>query len=61
MIAAPILALLISSGIDFVTGLITRYEALPDSDEALKLKLVQLKANLNATKAEVEAVVIKDV
>jgi len=59
--SAAILAILISAGVDLVTGLITRYQDLPETPDDMRIKLETLKLKLNQTKFDVEQVVIKDV
>jgi len=59
--SAAILAILISAGVDLVTGFITRYQDLPETPDDLRIKLESLKLKLNQTKFDVEQVVIKDV
>jgi len=56
-----ILALLIGMGSDLLTTLITRYQTLPETPEATKVRLEALKVSIRNSKAEVEAVEIKDV
>jgi len=58
---AAILAILISAGVDLVTGFITRYQDLPETPDDMRIKLETLKLKLNQTKFDVEQVVIKDV
>jgi len=59
--SAAILAILISAGVDLVTGFITRYQDLPETPDDMRIKLETLKLKLNQTKFDVEQVVIKDV
>jgi len=59
--SAAVLAMLIGAGVDILTGLIGRYQDLPDTPEEMRMRLQSLKVSLLDTKAQVEAVVIKDV
>jgi len=59
--SAAVLAMLIGAGVDILTGLISRYQDLPETPEEMKMRLQSLKVSLLDTKAQVEAVVIKDV
>ncbi len=52
---------MIGMGIDLIVKLIGVYNGLPDSDEAMKTHLRNLSNQLQDTKRQVAAVVIKEV
>jgi len=61
MAAAAATVAALNAALDLVIRLITALDLMPDTPEGIKAALPKLKARLEATKAEVAAVPIKDV